>query len=67
MYFFLDQVQAAIRSSAGSKASLSEAVEASVIYVRFKAAASEVKFSNFFFFGGWVGVGEEEKKKTLKR
>ncbi|XP_015888948.3 conserved oligomeric Golgi complex subunit 3 [Ziziphus jujuba] len=37
------QVQAAIRSSGGSKASLSEGVEASVIYVRFKAAASELK------------------------
>ncbi|XVF48818.1 hypothetical protein PTKIN_Ptkin03bG0219000 [Pterospermum kingtungense] len=37
------QVQAAIRSSGGNKASLSEGVEASVIYVRFKAAASELK------------------------
>ncbi|XP_034225114.1 conserved oligomeric Golgi complex subunit 3 isoform X2 [Prunus dulcis] len=37
------QVQAAIRSSGGSKASVSEGVEASVIYVRFKAAASELK------------------------
>ncbi|BBH08158.1 sec34-like family protein [Prunus dulcis] len=37
------QVQAAIRSSGGSKASVSEGVEASVIYVRFKAAASEVR------------------------
>ncbi|EXC13608.1 Conserved oligomeric Golgi complex subunit 3 [Morus notabilis] len=37
------QVQAAIRSSSGSKASLAEGVEASVIYVRFKAAASELK------------------------
>ncbi|KAK4486691.1 hypothetical protein RD792_006751 [Penstemon davidsonii] len=36
------QVQAAIRSSAGNKASVSESVEASVIYVRFKAAANEV-------------------------
>lgn len=38
----LHQVQAAIGSSGGSKASVSEGVEASVIYVRFKAAASEV-------------------------
>ncbi|GLT74223.1 hypothetical protein SLA2020_460310 [Shorea laevis] len=37
------QVQAAIRSSGGNKASLSEGVEASVIYVRFKAAANELK------------------------
>lgn len=37
------QVQAAIKSSAGNKASVSEGVEASVIYVRFKAAASELK------------------------
>ncbi|KAK4854252.1 hypothetical protein QYF36_021161 [Acer negundo] len=37
------QVQAAIRSSGGSKTSVSEGVEASVIYVRFKAAASELK------------------------
>ncbi|KAL0344983.1 UNVERIFIED_CONTAM: Conserved oligomeric Golgi complex subunit [Sesamum radiatum] len=37
------QVQAAIRSSAGNKASVSEGVEASVIYVRFKAAANELK------------------------
>ncbi|XP_022754751.1 conserved oligomeric Golgi complex subunit 3-like isoform X2 [Durio zibethinus] len=37
------QVQAALRSSGGNKASLSEGVEASVIYVRFKAAASEIK------------------------
>nr|CAN61484.1 hypothetical protein VITISV_043019 [Vitis vinifera] len=37
------QVQAAIRSSGGSKAAVSESVEASVIYVRFKAAASEIR------------------------
>ncbi|XP_062081122.1 conserved oligomeric Golgi complex subunit 3-like [Humulus lupulus] len=36
------QVQSAIRSNSSSKASLAEGVEASVIYVRFKAAASEV-------------------------
>lgn len=42
MFTVLHQVQAAIRSSGGSKASVSEGVEASVIYVRFKAAASEV-------------------------
>ncbi|KAA3477319.1 conserved oligomeric Golgi complex subunit 3-like [Gossypium australe] len=36
-------VQAAIQSSGGNKASLSEGVEASVIYIRFKAAASELK------------------------
>ncbi|GAU16792.1 hypothetical protein TSUD_200350 [Trifolium subterraneum] len=35
------QVQEAIRGSGGDKASISEGVEASVIYVRFKAAASE--------------------------
>ncbi|KAF2285121.1 hypothetical protein GH714_037969 [Hevea brasiliensis] len=37
------QVQAAIRSTGGSKTSVSEGVEASVIYVRFKAAANELK------------------------
>ncbi|CAN6699047.1 unnamed protein product [Malus baccata var. baccata] len=37
------QVQAAIRSSGGNNTSVSEGVEASVIYVRFKAAASELK------------------------
>ncbi|RWR73099.1 conserved oligomeric Golgi complex subunit 3 isoform X1 [Cinnamomum micranthum f. kanehirae] len=37
------QVQVAIRSSGGSKTSVSEGVEASVIYVRFKAAAGELK------------------------
>lgn len=37
------QVNGAIRTSAGSKAAVSEGVEASVIYVRFKAAASELK------------------------
>eukprot|EP00268_Persea_americana_P062426 TRINITY_DN80025_c0_g1_i1.p1 TRINITY_DN80025_c0_g1~~TRINITY_DN80025_c0_g1_i1.p1 ORF type:complete len:782 (+),score=145.88 TRINITY_DN80025_c0_g1_i1:239-2584(+) len=37
------QVQFAIRSSGGSKTSVSEGVEASVIYVRFKAAAGELK------------------------
>ncbi|GAV70985.1 Sec34 domain-containing protein [Cephalotus follicularis] len=37
------QVQAAIRGSGGNKASVSEGVEASVIFVRFKAAASELK------------------------
>ncbi|KAL2503381.1 sec34-like family protein [Forsythia ovata] len=37
------QVQAAIRSSAGNKMAVSEGVEASVIYVRFKAAANELK------------------------
>ena len=45
---FPHQVQAAIQSSGGNKTSLSEGVEASVIYVRFKAAASEVMIS---FFG----------------
>jgi len=39
------QVQEAIRGTGGDKASISEGVEASVIYVRFKAAASEVTFS----------------------
>ncbi|GMH13761.1 hypothetical protein Nepgr_015602 [Nepenthes gracilis] len=37
------QVQGAMRSSAGNQVALSEGVEASVIYVRFKAAASELK------------------------
>ncbi|KAG2699275.1 hypothetical protein I3843_07G184700 [Carya illinoinensis] len=37
------QVQAAIRSSGSGKTAVSEGVEASVIYVRFKAAASELK------------------------
>lgn len=37
------QVQAAIRSSSDSKMAVSEGVEASVIYVRFKAAASDLK------------------------
>ncbi|KAL1064695.1 hypothetical protein V6Z11_D13G230200 [Gossypium hirsutum] len=37
------QVQAAIWSSGGNKESFSEGVEASIIYVRFKAAASELK------------------------
>ncbi|KAJ7980515.1 conserved oligomeric Golgi complex subunit 3-like [Quillaja saponaria] len=37
------QVQGAIRGSGESKAAISEGVEASVIYVRFKAAASELK------------------------
>lgn len=45
LFCFLHQVQAAIRSSGGSKAAVSESVEASVIYVRFKAAASEVTIS----------------------
>lgn len=37
------QVQTALRGSGGSKAGVSEGVEASIIYVRFKAAASELK------------------------
>lgn len=37
------QVQVAIRTSAGGKSAVSEGVEASVIYVRFKAAANELK------------------------
>ncbi|KAH0897791.1 hypothetical protein HID58_047359 [Brassica napus] len=37
------QLQAAFRGTDGNKASVSEGVEASVIYVRFKAAASELK------------------------
>ncbi|PKU70495.1 conserved oligomeric Golgi complex subunit 3 isoform X1 [Dendrobium catenatum] len=37
------QVQAAIRGSGSNKASVAEGVEESVIYVRFKAAASELK------------------------
>lgn len=39
---FLCQVQAAFRGTGGNKTSVSEGVEASIIYVRFKAAASEV-------------------------
>ncbi|KAG6511050.1 hypothetical protein ZIOFF_029099 [Zingiber officinale] len=37
------QVQAAIRDSGSSRTTVSEGVEASIIYVRFKAAASEMK------------------------
>ncbi|KAL8253321.1 hypothetical protein R6Q59_037014 [Mikania micrantha] len=37
------QVQTALRGSGGSKSAVSEGVEASIIYVRFKAAASELK------------------------
>ncbi|KAJ0981003.1 hypothetical protein J5N97_009258 [Dioscorea zingiberensis] len=37
------QVQVAIRGSGSSKTAVSEGVEASIIYVRFKAAASELK------------------------
>ncbi|KAJ6823791.1 conserved oligomeric Golgi complex subunit 3-like [Iris pallida] len=37
------QVQSAIRGSGSSKSAVSEGVEASIIYVRFKAAASELK------------------------
>ncbi|XP_050217227.1 conserved oligomeric Golgi complex subunit 3 [Mercurialis annua] len=37
------QVQAAIRGTGSNKTSVSEGVEASVIYVRFKAAANELK------------------------
>lgn len=37
------QVQEAIRGSGGSRTTVSEGVEASVIYVRFKAAAGELK------------------------
>ncbi|XP_047256817.1 conserved oligomeric Golgi complex subunit 3 isoform X2 [Capsicum annuum] len=37
------QVQAAIRSSGGSKTSFAEGIESSIIYVRFKAAANELK------------------------
>ncbi|KAJ4968835.1 hypothetical protein NE237_015536 [Protea cynaroides] len=37
------QVQAVIRGNSGSKTAVSEGVEASVIYVRFKAAAGELK------------------------
>lgn len=53
VYFFLffclvGQVQTALRGSGGSKTAVSEGVEASIIYVRFKAAASEV-ISYFLF------------------
>ncbi|KAL4563240.1 hypothetical protein LXL04_027280 [Taraxacum kok-saghyz] len=37
------QVQTALKGSGGSKTGVSEGIEASIIYVRFKAAASEVK------------------------
>ncbi|CAI9302188.1 unnamed protein product [Lactuca saligna] len=37
------QVQTALKGSGGNKATVSEGVEASIIYVRFKAAASELK------------------------
>ncbi|KAH9610426.1 hypothetical protein KSS87_005669, partial [Heliosperma pusillum] len=39
----LENVHEAIRNSGGNKFSVSEAVEASIIYVRFKAAASELR------------------------
>lgn len=41
-FFSFFQVQAAIKASAAGKAVASEGVEESIIYVRFKAAASEV-------------------------
>ncbi|PWA83224.1 sec34-like family protein [Artemisia annua] len=37
------QVQAALRGSGGNKAAVSEGVETSILYVRFEAAASELK------------------------
>lgn len=42
IFFPFCQVQAAIKASAAGKAVASEGVEESIIYVRFKAAASEV-------------------------
>ncbi|KAI7747737.1 hypothetical protein M8C21_008300 [Ambrosia artemisiifolia] len=39
----LENAQTALRGSGGSKSAISEGVEASIIYVRFKAAASELK------------------------
>ncbi|KAG1366679.1 putative conserved oligomeric Golgi complex subunit 3 [Cocos nucifera] len=50
------QVQTAIRSSGSNKTTVSEGVEASVIYVRFKAAASELK----------PLLGELESRSTRK-
>lgn len=50
----LHQVQEAIRGSGGDKTSISEGVEASVIYVRFKAAASEVSLSFLFEINLWI-------------
>nr|XP_009592115.1 conserved oligomeric Golgi complex subunit 3-like isoform X3 [Nicotiana tomentosiformis] len=45
------QVQAAIRSSGGSKTSLAEGIEASIIYVRFKAAANELSAAQAYLGG----------------
>ncbi|XP_010939335.1 conserved oligomeric Golgi complex subunit 3 [Elaeis guineensis] len=50
------QVQTAIRGSGSNKTTVSEGVEASVIYVRFKAAASELK----------PLLGELESRSTRK-
>ncbi|XP_038990079.1 conserved oligomeric Golgi complex subunit 3 [Phoenix dactylifera] len=50
------QVQTAIRGSGSNKTTVSEGVEASVIYVRFKAAASELK----------PLLGEIESRSTRK-
>ena len=49
MYLF-HQVQAAIRSSGGSKTSFAEGIESSIIYVRFKAAANEVILEHLLAF-----------------
>ncbi|KAL4557910.1 hypothetical protein LXL04_036104 [Taraxacum kok-saghyz] len=44
------QVQTALKGSGGSKTGVSEGVEASIIYVRFKAAASELEHQQFDHF-----------------
>lgn len=41
-FFLVWKVQTALKGSGGNKGAVSEGVEASIIYVRFKAAASEV-------------------------
>ena len=45
--FISGQVQTALKGSGGSKTGVSEGVEASIIYVRFKAAASEVNILKY--------------------
>jgi len=62
----LYQVQEAIRGSGGDRASISEGVEASVIYVRFKAAASEVSVSLLFEINFQMRRFITDNNKTLR-
>ena len=56
-FCFNHQVHSALKSSStGSKSAVSEGVEASVIYVRFKAAANEVMLFFLRLFGCWKKV-----------